>query len=596
MNNKFHVNNFHDIFQALKIVFENSPQYFFLKLFIVIHSSISPLLSAWLFKEIIDLLTIADDSNRINIMIYVGITASLGIISTLITYFAGKWTVTLNEKIQLIINRKIIYKLSEVPVSFYDDVEAYNRIEAASREVGSLVVILDNFFNLLTALFTIILIIPIITVFDTLTIFIIIVFNIPGVVLQFQIKKNNYETSKDIIHLNRCCNGVKGMLVNEYYAGEVRLFHLFDWLFEKYQNFCFKLTNVKEKNVIKQGKLTLINDICSLMLVILTQINFINKVIAKVITIGEYTMYNTYVSRFNASIKSIISSLMNLYEKELFLHNLFDFLNDNSIVFDSTDSIREESKWSYEGGYKIDFRNVTFSYPKSEIPVLRNLSFTIEAGKTVAIVGLNGAGKSTIVKLILRFYKPNEGKIYLNEQDIDTIPIRDYYNMISIVFQSPRLYPFTLRENIAFGYNLDENIQGRRWINDIITKYPKGLETVILPYLDRTGIEPSRGETQRIALARALSKDSSILIMDEPTSSMDPEIEYAMFKDYKDICIGKTCILISHRLSSVTIADKIILIKNGIIFEEGTHKQLLNLGGEYARLFHMQSEKYIQDK
>ena len=584
------------IVRALKLVISDFRKYFFTKLSLTVYATVNPLVAAWLAKEVIDIITLHVDSVWVKLIPVILAIATLETTNVTIKYFAEKSMVKMNEEIQLGINKQIIYKLSKVPVSFYDNVEAYNRIEAASREVTSFVQVLDNIFNLISAIFTIFFLVPIIASFDLLTICLVVGFNVPRVILQLKIKKFKYTISKESVHLNRCKNGVKNMLVNKYYAGEIRVFNLFEWLYAKYEMFSQKLVQVKQESVVHQGRLSLVNNVLSLVLSLIMQILFIIKVLSGIITIGGYTLYTNYIARFSNAVSGIINSIMNLYEKELFLRNLLDFIEDSSPNKDRKDNCNVP-KLQECSNFRIDFINVSFAYNKeSAIPVLDNVSFSIGEGKTLAIVGLNGAGKSTIINLLLRFYSPDTGEIRLNGINIEMIPIEEYYRLMTVVFQSPMLYPFSLKENIVFGDKSINQLEGRRWIEDIIARYPRGLETPILPYLDRSGVEPSRGETQRIALARAISKDSPILILDEPTSSMDPEIEYFMFKDFKEISRNKTCIVISHRLSSVTIADTIILINDGKIVESGSHKQLITLNGEYARLFRMQSEKYIQEQ
>lgn len=378
------------------------------------------------------------------------------------------------------------------------------------------------------------------------------------------------------------------MLINKSYAGEVRAFGLKNWLFGKFEEYFNKRVEISyERNKVGSSYELIIN-ILSLITIALIQLQIINKVSIGVLTIGSFTLYNNYIIRLNDSVLQIVNRITSLYEKELFMDNLFSFLDGD---FDNINDKKVEVVDNKL--HEIEFKNVTFKYDNLEKNVLENISFKIREGQIIALVGLNGVGKTTIFNLILRFYRPQQGVILLDGKDINEYDIDSYYKSIAVVFQRPKLYPFSLKENICFGNDMQcKRSQMHDWIIDLINKYPYGENTIMLPYFDPKGIEPSHGETQRIGLERAFYKDSNILLLDEPSASMDAEIEYKIFRDLKKLCNNKTAIIISHRLSAVTSADCIIVIKDAQIAEMGTHEELLKQQGEYAKLFNMQAEKY----
>lgn len=253
---------------------------------------------------------------------------------------------------------------------------------------------------------------------------------------------------------------------------------------------------------------------------------------------------------------------------------------------------------SYDEGLttaRIEFDNVSFKYPGSERYVLNNLSFIIEPGEKIAMVGANGAGKSTIIKLMLGLYKPSKGKILINGKNISELSTSYLRKVFSVVFQDYGCYHFTIRENIAFGdlsklCNDEELYKALRLAqaDEIIN-----LDTP-LGKLEEGGIDFSGGEWQRMAIARGCISNSQFIILDEPTASLDPIAESKLYQRFSDVIKDRGCILISHRLGSVKIADRIIVIKDGCVFESGTHNQLMEEKGYYAEMFEKQSSWFLE--
>jgi ATP-binding cassette subfamily B protein len=247
---------------------------------------------------------------------------------------------------------------------------------------------------------------------------------------------------------------------------------------------------------------------------------------------------------------------------------------------------------------QIEFRNVSFRYPGSGRVVLSNISFTIRAGETIALVGENGSGKTTLVKLITRFYDPIEGCILLNGKDLREYSIGELHRQIGVIFQDFVCYHFMVRENIGFGQVAligdDPRILAAAELGGalpVIEKLPRGIETPLGKTLDE-GVDLSGGEWQRLALSRAFMRDAQLLILDEPTASLDPLIEYEIYQRFAALTQAKTTFLISHRLSTVRMAGRIIVLREGRIVEEGDHATLIALDGCYAEMFTLQASNY----
>ncbi|MDU6547623.1 ABC transporter ATP-binding protein, partial [Anaerococcus vaginalis] len=320
------------------------------------------------------------------------------------------------------------------------------------------------------------------------------------------------------------------------------------------------------------------------------------KLIEKSISLADFTLYfNSLISLINAS-KEIQKNYAQVIAFNEQLQSLFDFLNQKEENFD-------EGKIKKINTEKITikFDNVSFKYPKSKENILENCSFEIKNGETVALVGKNGAGKSTIVKLLCKFYKPTKGNIYLNEININDIDTKTYYKILSPTFQDFRLFPFRISENISANL-LDEITKYQRekmdesfyllnlksWIDKLVNK-----EDTFLTFLfSNNSVEPSGGIGQKLALSRSIVHEGKFFIMDEPTSALDPRSEQEIFEKMLDISKGQTSLFISHRLSSTKYADRIIVCDNKKITENGNHEKLMKDDGLYKKMYLSQAKLY----
>jgi ATP-binding cassette subfamily B protein len=292
-------------------------------------------------------------------------------------------------------------------------------------------------------------------------------------------------------------------------------------------------------------------------------------------------------------IKDLFSSISGLYEDSLFIGDTFEFLNlkENVIAVEPV-IIASPLKG------KIVLDNVSFTYPGNRGKTIDNISFEIKKGEIIALVGPNGAGKSTLVRLLCRLYDPDSGTLKYNDSDIRNIEPVEYRKLFSVVFQDFMLYNLTAGENIRMGNIAEENPEdkirssaGATGVHEMIDNLPKGYDTVIGNLFDDSR-ELSWGEWQKIALARALFRDAPVLILDEPASALDADTEYEIFSRFREIVKGRTSILISHRFTNVTLADRIIVLDKGAVAETGTHDELMKIGGLYFSMYTKQSSRF----
>jgi ATP-binding cassette subfamily B protein len=293
-------------------------------------------------------------------------------------------------------------------------------------------------------------------------------------------------------------------------------------------------------------------------------------------------------------MSNILSSVTRLYENQLFLRNFYEFLDLEPKLIDPKDplAIPEHSEFS------VELDNVSFNYPSSKAIVVNDVSFKIKRGEHIAIVGENGAGKTTLIKLLCRLYEPTDGCIKFNGNDIKKYSIEDFRKHLSVVFQDFAKYNVSAKENIWYG-NVDVDITSPRieeaaklsGADEVIKKLPHGYETILGKRFTE-GQDVSVGQWQKVAIARAFMRDAELLILDEPTSALDPEAEAHIIAKFSELTKGKTAIIISHRLSTVKNVDRVLVLDDGALAENGTHDELIELDGIYAKLFELQAKQY----
>ncbi|MBQ1956726.1 MAG: ABC transporter ATP-binding protein, partial [Clostridia bacterium] len=298
-------------------------------------------------------------------------------------------------------------------------------------------------------------------------------------------------------------------------------------------------------------------------------------------------------------ISSLINNSSYVYEGTLFIKNLISFMNEEKNL---VPKVEPAEAVSYGKPHTIDFVNVSFKYPESDRFVLKNINLHFRPGETVVLVGLNGSGKTTLIKLLTRLYDPTEGYILLDGKDIRDYDVNQLYKLFGIIFQDFGKYAFTVKENIHFG-NIDREMndeeirEAARQSNaeDYINRLPDSYDTPLMRFFEANGTELSIGQWQKLAIARAFYSDSDILILDEPTASLDAIAEQEIFNQFDELRREKTTIFVSHRLSSATVASKIVVLENGKIIEEGVHGELMQKKGRYYELFSTQANRYIAD-
>lgn len=330
----------------------------------------------------------------------------------------------------------------------------------------------------------------------------------------------------------------------------------------------------------------------------------IYRIYTKSMTIGNFSLYLTSAFTFFECVSTILGTLRQMMQRSREVDDFRSFMENKEVLgahSQNQELAGELQKVPAYEKYEFEFKDVSFKYPRAENYALKNLNVTIKAGERLAVVGLNGAGKSTFIKLLLRLYEPTEGKILLNGVDVSTYDIDSYFSIFSPVFQEVNLFAFTLAENVSMqAYERTERDRVEVCVKDSgldekTQKLEKGIDTQILKVIYDDGVDLSGGQKQKLALSRALYKNAPVVVLDEPTAALDAIAESKLYADFDRLIGGKTSIYISHRLSSTRFCNNVAMFKDGEMVEYGTHESLMALNGEYANMFKIQSQYYVED-
>lgn len=383
-------------------------------------------------------------------------------------------------------------------------------------------------------------------------------------------------------------------------AKDIRVFGLKDWLLSKYKELIDERLLAQKKNEKMWFATTVWSNVLWLVSMIAVYAWLIYGVINRTITIGNFSLYVTSSSIFFTYISTLLGDISNMFARSREVDDFRSFLD-----LEETEGSTEEKTGKQIPkltSYEFEFRNVAFRYPKAEKYALKNLNLTVKAGERLAVVGLNGAGKSTFIKLLLRLYEPTEGEILLNGVNVREYDRRSYYTVFAPVFQNVELFAFPLAENVSMKapHETDRERAEKTLVaagfEEKLHKLPQGVDTEILKVIEDDGEDLSGGEKQKVALARALYKDAPVVVLDEPTAALDALAEQKLYQDFDKLIGGKTAVYISHRLSSTQFCSAVAMFKDGELAEYGTHAQLLEKGGEYAKMFQTQAQYYMENE
>jgi ATP-binding cassette subfamily B protein len=500
----------------------------------------------------------------------------------------------LNARLGNQINTAIIRKALSLDLHYFEDAQFYDKLQNARREANYRALqMINTSFNLVQNAITLASFAVGLLTFSPLVALVLFGATIPAFLAQTHFSRLHFRLLTWRAPESRRMSYLEHLLTVDSTVKEIKLFGLGEPLLQRYQELFWKF--YKEDTALARRR-----SLISMLWGVVASISYygayawiVLRTVAGTITIGDMTFYLTLFRQSQGTFQGLFHNLNQLFEAGLFMENLFGFL-DLTPQMDSG-SGRKVPRPIQQG---IEFRNVSFRYPDRPDWALRELNLTIRPGEKIALVGANGAGKTTLIKLLTRLYDPTEGQILLDGVDLRDYDLEDLRLSIGVIFQDFVRYQVSARENIGFGQIKDLADEPRilaaaerGGADEVVERLPQGYDTLLGRWFEK-GAELSGGQWQKIALGRAFMRDSEVLVLDEPTAALDAEREYEIFQRFRDLTAGRIALLISHRFSTVRMADRIVVIEGGRLTELGTHAELLELGGTYARLFNLQAEGY----
>ncbi len=601
---------------TFKMVWDTGHWILFSLLLITVFTGIMPLVGSLISKEILNELQNIISSRLLSENSGVTFTAIFWgsmVMFLLVFYFIYKIlnqvvnrlnmavTRIAGEKVVKHVKLQIMNKAKEVDIASFDRPDFYEKLENANREAGHrpISILAQTFDAISTFISLVSYVIVLVTAPDMWWCAIVMVLvSAPTAAISFAYRKKHYtymfRRSKD----RRQMNYYSDIMVNKDMVKEIRMFDLGDRFTDSYntvfEGYYGGIKSLILRESIWQILVTLISSVVNC--VFFAMIAY--KVFVGELQIGDYSLYTGALTTIAANVSSLISASANIYEGTLFIDNLISFMKVKPTVVPKG-ATAEHVRCGC--AHTIEFKNVSFRYPETEVDVLKNINLTIRPGETAVLVGLNGAGKTTFIKLLTRLYDPTEGTILLDGKDLREYDVKELYAMFGIIFQDFGKYAFSVADNIRFGdiggeHGDGDVVQAAKDANahEFISKLSAGYDTPLMKYFEKSGTELSIGQWQKLAIARAFYSTSDILILDEPTASLDPMAEQEIFNQFDKLRADKTTIFVSHRLSSATVATKIIVLEYGELIEEGTHRELMEKRGKYYELFSTQAKRYVE--
>ena len=586
-----------DVPAIIAIVWESGPWVVSWSLLLRLLTALSPLALLSVARIILDSVVAYISKGgplRPHFWWWVALEFAIAAVTTLLTRGTDFADTLLADRYVKHISVRLMKQASSLDLATYEDPGFHDKLERARVQATDRLLLIQQLGRLLQQVIATLALAAGIFVFMPWLLALLLLCVVPAFLGESHFAFLGYSLAFRQTPVKREMDYLRYLAVSKESVKELKVFGLHNYLTERFSKLADRIfsenVGLARRRFLASSFLTLFSTVGYYG----AYIYVVSETLRGRISVGTLQFLAGSIAAASLNLQSIFSAFSGIADQSLFLSDLLTFLGLQPTIRSKPDGLPcpRPMRWG------IEFRNVSFAYPGTQRLVLRNLNLTLHQGERIALIGENGEGKTTIVKLLTRLYDPTEGAIYVDGVDLREYDLDDYTSQVAVIFQDFMRYDMTARENIAIGrvgesHNLEEVVAAARKskADDVVRKLEAGYEQMLGRRFDG-GVDLSGGEWQKVALARAYLRDAQILILDEPTASLDAKSEQQVFQQFAELTQNKLSLLISHRFSTVRMADRIVVLENGRIAEEGHHDQLMARDGRYAQMFDMQASSY----